>query len=43
VVFDGPLTVPRHADAAELESARADWQARLRAAQARAESALARR
>jgi lysophospholipid acyltransferase (LPLAT)-like uncharacterized protein len=41
VVFDGPLTVSRHADADELESARADWQARLCAAQARAEAALA--
>jgi hypothetical protein len=41
VVFDGPLTVPRHADLEALENARADWQARLCAAQARAEAALA--
>jgi lysophospholipid acyltransferase (LPLAT)-like uncharacterized protein len=40
VVFEGPLTVPRHADEAAIESARADWQARLRAAQARAEALL---
>jgi lysophospholipid acyltransferase (LPLAT)-like uncharacterized protein len=41
VVFDGPLTVPRHAETDALESARADWQARLCAAQTRAEAALA--
>jgi len=43
VVFDGPLTVSRHAQPDELERARADWQARLCAAQARAEAALAAR
>jgi hypothetical protein len=41
VVFDGPLTAPRHAEPDELELVRADWQARLCAAQARAEAALA--
>ncbi len=41
VVFDGPLHAPRDADAATLEAVRADWQARLIAAQARAEAILA--
>jgi lysophospholipid acyltransferase (LPLAT)-like uncharacterized protein len=41
VVFDGPLSAPRKADAAEVECVRADWQARLRAVQAAAEAALA--
>ncbi len=40
VVFVGPLTVPRIADEAAIEAARADWQARLRAAQRRAEVLL---
>jgi len=38
VVFEGPLSVPRDADAAAVEAARADWQSRLNAAQARAEA-----
>ena len=41
VVFDGLLTVARGAEASELETVRADWQARLRAAQDAAEAALA--
>jgi lysophospholipid acyltransferase (LPLAT)-like uncharacterized protein len=41
VVFDGPLTVPRGADAEAREAIRADWQARLVAAQLRAERILA--
>jgi hypothetical protein len=40
-VFDGPLTVARGADAAAVKAARADWQARLSAAQSRAEALLA--
>jgi lysophospholipid acyltransferase (LPLAT)-like uncharacterized protein len=40
VVFDGPLTVSRHAAANDVERARADWQARLCAAQEAAEAAL---
>jgi lysophospholipid acyltransferase (LPLAT)-like uncharacterized protein len=43
VVFDGPLAAPRRAEANEVECVRADWQARLRAAQAAAEAALAAR
>lgn len=38
VVFEGPLTVPRDADAAAIEAVRIDWQDRLNAAQARAEA-----
>ena len=41
VVFDGPLFVPRDADAETREAIRADWQARLIAAQKRAEAILA--
>jgi lysophospholipid acyltransferase (LPLAT)-like uncharacterized protein len=40
VVFDGPLSMSRDATAQEVESARADWQARLCAAQAAAAAAL---
>lgn len=40
LVLDGPLTLATDADDAAVESARADWQARLRAAQARAETLL---
>ena len=36
-VFVGPLTVPRTAGDADIEVIRADWQAQLNAAQARAE------
>jgi hypothetical protein len=40
-VFDGPLAVSRKADAASVQAMRADWQARLRAVQSRAEALLA--
>jgi len=40
LVLDGPLAVGPDADDAALEAVRADWQARLRAAQARAEALL---
>ena len=40
VVLEGPLTLPRRADEAGLEAARADWEARMRAGQARAEAML---
>ena len=40
-VFDGPLEVSRQADAATVKAMRADWQARLCAAQSRAEALLA--
>jgi hypothetical protein len=40
-VFDGPLTVSRKADAAAVGAMRADWEARLTAAQAKAEAMLA--
>ena len=40
LVLDGPLAVGADADDAALEAVRADWQARLRAAQARAEALL---
>jgi lysophospholipid acyltransferase (LPLAT)-like uncharacterized protein len=40
VVLEGPLTLPHRADEATLEAARADWQARMRAGQARAEAML---
>jgi len=40
-VFDGPLQVSRKADAAAVKAMRADWQARLCAAQSRAEALLA--
>ena len=40
-VFDGPLEVSRQADAAAVKAMRADWQARLCAAQSRAEALLA--
>jgi lysophospholipid acyltransferase (LPLAT)-like uncharacterized protein len=41
VVFEGPLSVPHDADSDVVEAARLDWQARLNAAQARAEAILA--
>jgi len=41
VVFDGPLSISRDADEAEVEAARAQWEQRLNAAQARAEALLA--
>ncbi|MEP6966500.1 MAG: DUF374 domain-containing protein [Pseudomonadota bacterium] len=41
VVLEGPLRVAPDADAVALEAARADWQARMRAGQARAEAMLA--
>ena len=41
VVLEGPLILPHRADEATLEAAREDWQARMRAGQARAEAMLA--
>jgi lysophospholipid acyltransferase (LPLAT)-like uncharacterized protein len=41
VVLEGPLRVAPGADEAALEAARADWQERMRAGQARAEALLA--
>ena len=41
VVFEGPFTVSHDAEPAAIEAARLDWQARLSAAQARAEAILA--
>jgi lysophospholipid acyltransferase (LPLAT)-like uncharacterized protein len=41
VVFDGPFVVDRGADAAAREACRVEWQARLIAAQRRAEGILA--
>ncbi len=41
VVFDGPLRAPRDAGEEEREAIRADWQARLIAAQLKAEALLA--
>ena len=41
VVFEGPLTAPRGAEPESIEATRADRQARLNAAQARAEAILA--
>jgi lysophospholipid acyltransferase (LPLAT)-like uncharacterized protein len=41
VVFEGPLSVPHDAAPEAIEAARLDWQARLSAAQARAEALLA--
>lgn len=41
VVFDGPLWPPEATDEASREAARADWQARLIAAQHKAEAILA--
>jgi lysophospholipid acyltransferase (LPLAT)-like uncharacterized protein len=40
LVVDGPLTVPTDADAAAIEAARADWQDRMNAAQARAQALM---
>jgi lysophospholipid acyltransferase (LPLAT)-like uncharacterized protein len=40
VVFDGPLYAPRDADDEAMEALRLDWQARLTAANARAEALL---
>jgi hypothetical protein len=40
-VFDGPLEVSRRADASAVREMRAEWQARLCAAQSRAEALLA--
>jgi lysophospholipid acyltransferase (LPLAT)-like uncharacterized protein len=39
-VIEGPLSVPPQADRAEVEALRIDWQARLRALQARADVML---
>ena len=41
VVFEGPLSAPRGAEPESIEATRADWQARLNAAQSRAEAILA--
>jgi lysophospholipid acyltransferase (LPLAT)-like uncharacterized protein len=41
VVLEGPLRLPPDPDAAMLEAVRADWEARMRAGQARAEALLA--
>jgi lysophospholipid acyltransferase (LPLAT)-like uncharacterized protein len=41
VVLEGPLLLPPRADEAALEVARAEWQARMRAGQERAEAMLA--
>ena len=41
VVFEGPLIIPRGADAETIEAARLDWQTRLTTVQARAEAMLA--
>ncbi len=41
LVLDGPLRVPAEAEEADLETIRADWQIRMRLAQDRAESLLA--
>jgi hypothetical protein len=41
VVLEGPLRLPREVDASTLEVVRSDWQARMRAGQARAEALLA--
>ena len=41
VVFDGPLEVARKTDTATVKALQADWQARLCAAQSRAEAMLA--
>jgi lysophospholipid acyltransferase (LPLAT)-like uncharacterized protein len=41
LVLVGPLSVPRAADEDRIEAVRVDWQARLIAAQARAEALLA--
>jgi lysophospholipid acyltransferase (LPLAT)-like uncharacterized protein len=40
LVLEGPLFVDAHADADAMEATRAEWQARLRAVQARAEALL---
>jgi hypothetical protein len=40
-VFDGPLEISRRADASVVKEMRAEWQARLCAAQSRAEALLA--
>jgi len=40
VVIEGPFRAPHHADEGALDATRADWQERLRATQAKAESAL---
>jgi lysophospholipid acyltransferase (LPLAT)-like uncharacterized protein len=40
VAVDGPLFAPEHGDRGALEAARADWQARLRALDDRAEALL---
>jgi lysophospholipid acyltransferase (LPLAT)-like uncharacterized protein len=41
VVLEGPLRLPADADAESLEAVRADWEARMRQGQARAEALLA--
>jgi lysophospholipid acyltransferase (LPLAT)-like uncharacterized protein len=40
-VFDGPLAIARDADGATMQAVQADWQARLNAAQSRAEALVA--
>ena len=40
LAVDGPMTLDAEADDAAMEAARADWESRLRAAQARAEGLL---
>jgi lysophospholipid acyltransferase (LPLAT)-like uncharacterized protein len=41
VVFDGPVSLGARPGAAELEDVRTEWQARMRAAQARADALVA--
>jgi lysophospholipid acyltransferase (LPLAT)-like uncharacterized protein len=41
VVLEGPLRLPADADAEAIEAVRADWEARMRQGQARAEALLA--
>lgn len=41
VVFEGPIRLRRDCDAAGLEATRVDWEARLQAAQSRAEALIA--
>ncbi|HVN02273.1 MAG TPA: lysophospholipid acyltransferase family protein [Caulobacteraceae bacterium] len=41
VVFEGPLSISRGADAETIERTRSDWETRLSAVQARAEALLA--
>lgn len=41
VVFEGPIAIPRETPPEAMEGLRADWQARMRAAQARADALVA--